>query len=296
MAVINFGERWSVRQIDTSEKVTEWTSQVSYIATTSGDNESHWEVFNYADLNGPQADNILVRSDLAVTQISARRYYCLYDFAHPDSERTKPDKTPEDASEASFTTIGGTLSIRNSLATVQKTRFGVAIVDGSKFDNKLVINYDFEKKTSQPIDIVHGQLGWTETKVFADPLPCEFVEMLRDFTATTNNADWKCFKHGEVLFKGVTGARRGTGDWELVFNFSVVKNLVNATYPDPTPSDPNNVITYSKKGHEYLWVYPFTWIEADQQQQQGKAAVQRIALYVEQVYNESDFTQLGLGE
>ena len=293
MAVINFGERWSVRQIDTSEKVTEWTSQVSYIATTSGDNENHWDVYNYADINGPQADNILVRSDLAVTQISARRYYCLYDFAHPDSERTKPDKTPEDAAEASFTTVGGTLSIRNSLATQEGLTGDGSIAEDSPLNNKQVLNYDFEKKTSQPVDIVHGQLGWTETKVFADPLPCSFIEMLRDFTATTNNADWKCFKRGEVLFRGVTGARRGTGDWELVFNFMVRKNLVDATYPDPIPGDLAKVITYDKLGHEYLWIYLYDW--TDPQSQGATAAIKRPALYVEQVYNESDFTQLGLG-
>ena len=72
-------------------------------------------------------------------------------------------------------------------------------------------------------------------------------------------------------------------DWEISFRFAASPNVTGLTIGEMTGID--------KKGWEYLWVR-----YADAEDATAKALVKLpIAAYVEKVYEEGDFSQLGIG-
>jgi len=102
-------------------------------------------------------------------------------------------------------------------------------------------------------------------------------------TGKVNNASWKGFAAGEVLFLGVSGSKRGEDDWEITFRFAASPNRTNIQI--------GNITVASKKGWEYLWVR-----YADVEDGGSNTLVkQPVAVYVEKVYEEGDFSALGIG-
>ena len=100
-------------------------------------------------------------------------------------------------------------------------------------------------------------------------------------TGKVNNASFKGFAAGEVLFLGASGSQRGQDDWEITYRFAASPNVTGLQVGDITGID--------KKGWEYLWV---RYADAEDQ----NVLVKRpIAAYVERVYESGDFSQLGIG-
>jgi len=105
-----------------------------------------------------------------------------------------------------------------------------------------------------------------------------------NLTARTNNAAFRGFPAGDVLFLGVRGSRRGRQAddlWELTFSFAASPNGTNLVVGDITVP--------SKKGWEYLWVYYEDAVAGNLHARRPRAAV------VERVYDEGDFSLLGIG-
>lgn len=96
-----------------------------------------------------------------------------------------------------------------------------------------------------------------------------------------NNAPFKGFAPGEVLFMGASGSQRGQDDWEITFRFAASPNAVGLTVGD--------IVGIDKKGWEYLWV---RYADAEDENTLVK---QPIAAYVEKVYEEGDLSLLGIG-
>jgi len=46
-------------------------------------------------------------------------------------------------------------------------------------------------------------------------------------TGRVNQAAFKGFAAGEVLFLGASGSKRGDGDWEITFNYAASPNVTN---------------------------------------------------------------------
>lgn len=115
----------------------------------------------------------------------------------------------------------------------------------------------------------------------ADEVNETYVVNLMGLAGTTNNATWKGFQEGEVLFLGVTGQKRGVGDWELTYYFIASKNVTGLAVGDIT-----GIV---KGGHDYLWVQFAESIDAKTLTKIPKSA------YVERVYDPADFSVLGLG-
>jgi hypothetical protein len=98
-----------------------------------------------------------------------------------------------------------------------------------------------------------------------------------------NNAAFKGFAAGEVLFLGASGSKRGEEDWEITFRFAASPNRANFQVGPITVA--------SKKGWKYLWVR-----YADAEDATAKVLVKRsVAAYVEKVYPEGNFAGLGIG-
>ena len=103
-------------------------------------------------------------------------------------------------------------------------------------------------------------------------------------TGKVNDADFKGLSAGECLFLGAAGSQRGFGeDWEITFRFAASPNTSSLTV--------GPITGIAKKGWEYLWVR-----YADAEVPAAKAIVkQPVAAYVEKVYEDGDFSGLGIG-
>lgn len=183
----------------------------------------------------------------------------------------------------SFDTSGGTQHITQAEA---EARFGVNAPDQQK-----AIGVDGDNVAG--VDIVTPSLSWTETYDVPNQfVTAAYVKTVASLTGTTNNAAFRTFAAGEVLFLGASGSQdwdeqKGDGPWSLSYKFSASPNAgVGQTLPAITIGAINDI---AKKGHEYLWVR----YEADVNQ--NVLLKKPKFVYVNRVYREADFGSLGIG-
>jgi hypothetical protein len=101
-------------------------------------------------------------------------------------------------------------------------------------------------------------------------------------TGRVNDAAFKGFAAGEVLFLGARGASNANGDFEISFSFSALPNVSGATF------GPFTGVT--KKGWDYLWVY-----SAEEEDSTAKRVVRRpVSAYVMQVFPYGNLSGLGI--
>ena len=137
------------------------------------------------------------------------------------------------------------------------------------------------------VDIVVPQLQWQESYDVPDAyVTAAYVRGMAGITDTTNNATFRGFDAGEVLFLGCSGSQewddqKGKGPWSLSYRFVASKNVTGQTI--------GCISGVEKKGHEYLWVRYEDSVSGSSLIKQPKA------VYVSKVYKDSDFSLLGLG-
>ena len=186
----------------------------------------------------------------------------------------KPDDT-----QYTFETGGATTHTTQSLATVG--RYAPAGQTAPDFQGAIGVNGDSIDGT----DITVPVYNFTETrKMLASTVTGAYKLALFNATGKTNDATFKGFAAGEVLFLGASGSKTGYEHWELTFKF--------AASPNVTALDVGGTITVaSKKGWEYLWVR-----FRDVDDAAAKTLVKRpVAAYVERVYESANFSTLGIG-
>jgi hypothetical protein len=137
------------------------------------------------------------------------------------------------------------------------------------------------------VDVVTPQLQWQETYDVPNTyVTSSWIRGVAAVTGTTNNASFRGFEAGEVLFMGCSGSQewddqKGRGPWSLSFRFVASKNVTEQTIGDIT-----GIV---KNGHEYLWVLYEESVDSSVLLKKPKA------VYVNKVYKESDFSALGIG-
>ncbi len=159
----------------------------------------------------------------------------------------------------------------------------------------------------KPTVTMHYTLDGTPDDLTAKMLllnstPTEYDGLVRDectlepifVDTTTGQGKWECTVRyvapentqppvGEVLFLGASGSKRGSDDWEITFRFAASPNKTGLTVGD--------IVNINKKGWEYMWVR-----YADAEDAVAKAIVKKpVAVYVEKVYEDGDFSGLGIG-
>jgi len=191
----------------------------------------------------------------------------------------KPPETGD--SSFNFDTGGGTQHLTQSLETVGK----YAPPDMVAGDFKGAIQVDKDGKP-EGVDVTTPIYSFSETHyVDAELVTGEYKGTLFGLTGRVNDAEFRGFAAGEVLFLGATGAKRGEEDWEITFRFAASPNVVNL--------DVGDIVVTSKKGWEYLWV---RYEESEDEDAVPKCMVSRpVAAYVEKVYHDGDFSGLGIG-
>jgi hypothetical protein len=192
----------------------------------------------------------------------------------------------------SFDTGGGTSHITQANGTPGpvETRFPASGNDAAP-DQKGAIGVD--ESSVQGVDIVIPALTWTETyDVPSQYVSSAYIVNLSKITGTVNNAAFRGFPAGEVLFLGASGSqdwdeKKGDGPWTLSFKFVQSPNAgAGQSIPPLTIGSITNI---TKKGHEYLWVRYEDNVENNSLIKEPKY------VYVNKVYRETDFSQLGIG-
>jgi len=137
------------------------------------------------------------------------------------------------------------------------------------------------------VDVVVPALTWTETyDVPHSYVTANYIKTVAGLTGTVNNATFRTFEAGEVLFMGATGSQewddqKGNGPWSLSFKFAASKNETGITI--------GSISGIQKKGWHYLWVRYETAADTSSVFQRPKA------VYVSKVYQEGSFSGLGIG-
>jgi hypothetical protein len=177
----------------------------------------------------------------------------------------------------SFDTTGGTQHITQAYA---ETKFGTNAPDQQK-----AIGVDSNGVNG--VDIVVPQLQWQESYDVPNAFVTDaYIRGVSGVTGTTNNAAFRGFEAGEVLFVGCSGSQewdddKGRGPWSLSFRFVASKNVTGETIGD--------ISGVSKKGHEYVWV------RYEESESSNVLIKKPKAVYVNKVYRESSFSALGIG-
>lgn len=141
------------------------------------------------------------------------------------------------------------------------------------------------------VDIVVPKFEWSETHYLANSVVPgtnnAWLEAIHNATGTTNNATFRGFAAGSVLFLGASGAKRPEqDDWEVTFSFvaSPGVNLSLTSYnPDGTSY---GSVTVAKGGHQYIWF----WNRQSQDETANATVTRAAAAYVATVYGTSNFS------
>lgn len=145
------------------------------------------------------------------------------------------------------------------------------------------------------VDIIVPAFKWSEThEVPARFMTRDYIRRLAWLTGTTNNAPFRGFQIGEVLFTGASGSyerndERGDGPGQISFTFEAKPNAgVGQTIPPAKIGDIGNI---ESLGWEYVWV---KYVSAADD---NWATIVRAPafVYVNKVYREGDFSTLGIG-
>jgi hypothetical protein len=181
-------------------------------------------------------------------------------------------------SQFSFDTGGGTQHITQGIANVN--RYAPSGATAADFKGGIGVTADHV----EGVDVTIPVYNFSETHYFDDStVTGAYKVILFGLTGSVNNAAFKGFATGEVLFLGASGSKRGQEPWEISFKFAASPNATGLTVGDITGID--------KKGWEYLWVR-----YSDAEDSSAKMLVKRpIGAYVEQVYPYGDFSGLGIG-
>jgi hypothetical protein len=178
----------------------------------------------------------------------------------------------------SFDTAGGTQHITQAKQHVATYTRGGATAP----DLEGAIGYDGQDV--QGVDITVPVYNFSETHYLAaESVTDAYKAALFALTGKVNNATFRGFAAGEVLFLGASGTQRqGDNAWEITFRFAASPNVTNLTIGGSSG--------IAKKGWEYLWVQ-----YEDHADTGAKAILKRPRfVFVERVYDEAGFSAMGI--
>lgn len=205
-----------------------------------------------------------------------------------DDEQTDPLRRTR-----SFDTSGGTSHVTQGIVDAEFTqgeqRYWASGTAAPNMNGAIGVDGD----SVAGVDIVVPSLQWTENyDVPASYVTAAYIKSLGTMTGTVNNAAFRTFRSGEVLFLGASGSQewdeqKGDGPWTLTYKFAYSPNAGSGeTLPAIKVGSITNI---TKKGHEYLWVRYESAVDSNDLVKRPKY------VYVNRVYRQSDFASLGIG-
>jgi len=196
-----------------------------------------------------------------------------------DGEGGDDSDDDEDTSVFAFDTGGGTKHINQSLKTDGRYPNTAPDFAGAiEVDNEGNVN---------GVDVTMPVLNFTETHTLnGSRVTTSYKKTLAALTGTVNKSGFRGFSAGEVLFLGASGTKKSkktSAPWEITYRFAVSPNQAGLQVGD--------IKVTRKYGWDYLWVR-----YADKVAEGGRNVVKKpVGVYVEMVYPEGDFGNLGIG-
>lgn len=136
----------------------------------------------------------------------------------------------------------------------------------------------------QGVDVEIPTFQWTETYIFPAEVVTEtYKNTLYNLCATKNNAFFRGKAAGEVLFGGCRGRLRNEDEFSISFQFVASPNVANLQV---------NGMIINKKGHDFIW---FVYADTRDTGTGFNVVKQPVFAYVEKVYEDGDFSLLGIG-
>lgn len=235
----------------------------SYLITASSDADAYTQLVAHASCPYTLA---------GASVLLYRRYPVVKHIGGGYYESTVQWGLADQFADVSFSTSGGQQLVTQSLNTQ---------IFGPDAPNHLG-QIGVTKNGVEGVQITVPVFQWSESHLLENAVVTEsYIDSLYTMTGTTNDATWRGKPQGEVLFMGATGQRRSADDWSLTFTFSRSQNVTSLTVGDITG--------INKKGWEYMWVK-----YVDDTDINDYLIRKPIGVYVERVYEESDFSDLGI--
>ena len=256
----------------------QWTSPDTTITADGGERITSWVVMGTADQATAEA---------AVLDYVPAVYAGLYRqrvrlVAHGATSwlaeiRYGPRK-PLSLGEAryEFDTTGGTQRIKQSLETVG----AYALPDETAPNYHGAIGVT--ESGVEGVDITVPVFAWSETHVVAAAeITSAYRQVLYALTGRVNDAAWRDYDAGEVLFLGARGGSRNADEWDMTYRFAASPNIGSTVI--------GGITVAAKGGWQYLWYRYKQDVDEDTAIERPQAA------YVERVYRSGSFLLLGLG-
>jgi hypothetical protein len=202
--------------------------------------------------------------------------------------------TPQQPADStfSFETGGATRHMTQSLETVSAMAAAVGSgeeAEAPDFKRAIGVERDESGNTTiAGVDVVSPQFQFRETHYFTDSeVSSAFKVALADLTGRVNDAAFKGFAAGEVLFLGASGQRSGDDAndlWQITFSFAVQRNRTDVSVSE-------DIVLADVGGWDYVWV-----LYGSAEDAAAKTTVRKpTASYVERVYESGDFGTLQIG-
>lgn len=183
----------------------------------------------------------------------------------------------------SFDTTGATARARQALEHIATYSAAGEITPAPEW--KGVIGWNGQQ--AEGTEITVPQFTFRETHYFTlAQITGIYKRNLFHLTGRVNNAPFRGFAKGEVLFLGAQGSRRGLDNWEITFTFACSPNL-ESTAEEPVYI--GDVELKKKEGWHHVWV---SYKKVDSN---SRVVPRPQYVMVERVYKYGDFSLLGIG-
>lgn len=262
----------------------------SQSGTDATDNRStaqrYWAVMGSSDLDtarnailaAAQADFDGLKFDsLEHEYVGDKVWIFTANYTDPERQEQK-EQLAVDEYRISFDTTGAQTRMMVSYQTNTYPRNQQTIPPD--FDNAIDVD---QNGRPRGVDVIIPSLKFDITYRQAKAVITNaYIRTLADLTGKVNDAAFYGFNAGEVLFLGAAGSQSTKSDPEITYKFVASPN---ATF---SVAGISNV---TKQGHQYLWV----WYETDEDVNAHTLRPNAHTVFVETVYRNADFSQLGIG-
>lgn len=211
---------------------------------------------------------ILPKAGIHAKRVSDNRWEGQVNY---ETQAEKTVAPPGSSPEFSFDTTGATKRIFRAIKTW--ARYPDGTQTGTADDILLPHAPDMRgfigvtKNGVEGIDVVVPSHVWEETHYLpASVVTSAYQKLCADLTGRvhanefndqgvpiTDYPDFRGYAPGEVMLLGVTGAKRGAGDWELHFRFARIAND-DAPFIVGDDGEGGGITVTAKEGWEYLEV------------------------------------------
>lgn len=200
----------------------------------------------------------------------------LGDPGTPPVPPTPPSATTALGPEWSVDISAVTEKITQSKETIDSVAFGGFFIPNN--NRAIGITAD---GTVEGCDRVSSHVEFSISRTFGF-ITLGYIDLLRSLVGKTNDDTWYGFPRGSVLFMGASLQSKDASKCSVSFKFAA---RPNETGIEIVPGEP----TVDKKGWEYLWVMYKNVQDNNVLTQQPRG------VYVERIYDEADYSLIGIG-